>query len=76
MVNEKAYKVSIIPALKQSFSLVFKAKRELVILGWLPFLLFTMFGHLRGVFTKKEKYFLFRGIFDWVKKSYILLLFI
>jgi len=51
MVNEKSYKVSIIPALKQSFSLVLKAKRELIILGWLPFLLLTIFVLLDNYFS-------------------------
>ncbi len=56
MQNEKAYRIKILPALKQSFALVFEKKKEIFILGWLPFVLYTVFGILDGHFPSVLDY--------------------
>lgn len=56
MQSQKAYRIKILPALKQSFALIFEKKKEIFILGWLPFALYTIFGILDGHFPSVLNY--------------------
>lgn len=53
--KKAAYRVRIIPALKQSWDLFYKNKKQIFFLGWLPFVLFSLYGLLDNHFLVTEK---------------------